>query len=443
LPSVLLLLAMHAPDGLFSLSVNLTFGLVVAVFIGRACAALSRAHDQRLVPLMGLMAAFVFAGQMVNFPISAGTTGHLLGGTLAAILLGPWAATVVMAAVILFQALLGDGGLTALGPNIFNMGIVGTCLAYFVYRAFAGAAVHKPARVVAASFFAAWVSVPLASVFVSLQLAVSGTATLARALPAMVLTHMVIGVGEALITAGVVAFVVRTRADLLYDRPAGTRRRVGRLVAIVGLAGSLAVATGLSLLPRLWDFPDGLESVGFQKGFLYEEPALAADGTVETFSAYPLGVRLALHDGRATAIQRHEQQASPLMPGDVIERIESTPVADLAAAAQALGFEPAENRFALSPGQPVHVRVERAGRELELVFPAAATPAAGTARSPIALLPDYTVPGLTGLLSTSVAGAIGTLVMFLAAFVAGRALVRPIALAACAETQASGEPRRA
>jgi cobalt/nickel transport system permease protein len=316
---------MHAPDGLFSLPVNVVFAVVVFALVAASCRVLSRRQDHRLVPLMGLLAAFVFAGQMVNFPIASGTTGHLLGGTLAAILVGPWAGTVVMAAVIVFQALLGDGGLTVLGPNIFNMGIVGTCLAYFVYRAFVGRAFERPTRIVAASFFAAWVAVPLASVFVSLQLAVSGTASLSRVLPAMVLTHMAIGIGEALITAGVVAFVLKTRPELLYDRPGGAGERVGRLTLTFGLAGALVVATCLSLLPRLWDYPDGLEYVGLVQGFLAEEARAAGDGS-------------------------------------------------------------------------------------------------------LALLPDYTVPGLSGIISTSVAGAIGTLVMFVGAMQVGRVLMRPRAV---------------
>jgi cobalt/nickel transport system permease protein len=272
------LLAMHAPDGLYSLPVNIVFGLVVCALVTASCRTLSRRQDHRLVPLMGLLAAFVFAGQMVNFPIASGTTGHLLGGTLAAILVGPWAGTVIMAAVIVFQALLGDGGLTVLGPNIFNMGVVGTCLAYFIYRAFVGRAFEHPARVVAASFFAAWAAVPLASVFASLQLAVSGTASLSRALPAMVLTHMAIGIGEALITAGVVAFVLKTRPDLLYGRPDTESHPIDRRTLALGLVVSLFIATFLSLLPGFWDYPDGLEYVGLQQGFLVPEAHAAEDG---------------------------------------------------------------------------------------------------------------------------------------------------------------------
>lgn len=276
-----MILAMHARDGLFSMPVNLVFAGVVLLVLAAASAITGRRRDPRAVPLMGIMAAFIFAGQMVNFPIASGTTGHLLGGTLAAILLGPWAATLVMAAVIVFQALLGDGGVTVLGPNIFNMGVVGTCLAWLVYRAVVGsgrasqtgAAGAAPARIVAAAFFAAWLAVVLASVFVSLQLAVSGTVSLARALPAMVGVHMLIGVGEALITASIVAFVLKTRPELLHDAATAERRPLGRPVVIFGLVAALVVGLFLSLLPTLWNHPDGLEYVGVNLGFMRETPA--------------------------------------------------------------------------------------------------------------------------------------------------------------------------
>ena len=389
---------------------------------------------------MGILAAFVFAGQMVNFPIASGTTGHLLGGTLVAILAGPWAGTVVMAAVIAFQALLGDGGLTAAGPNIFNMGVVGTCLAYFIYRVFVGAAVHRPTRVVAASFFAAWVSVPLASVFACLQLAVSGTASFSRVLPAMVLTHMLIGIGEALITAGVVAFVMKTRPDLLYGGPLADGRRVGRLTLTLGLGAALVTATCLSLLPRFWDHPDGLEYVGRENGFILEKPQTAAGGSLETLPAYPLGVRLAMVDGQVVAVHRYEREATAVLPGDVLKSLESQTVTNLAGGAAALhtdrdGQEQTGN---VPPGQPIHIVVERAGQTLPLTVSAAATPTAGAMPPLVALLPDYTLPGLSGVLSTSVAGAIGTVVMFVVALVVGRVLMRPLAHASISATHSDG-----
>ena len=271
---------MHVPDGLFSIPVSIVFTLIVVAVLAVALRMLSRQNDHRLVPLMGVMAAFIFASQMVNFPVGPGTTGHLLGGTLAAILLGPWAATLVMATVVFFQALIGDGGITALGPNIFNMGVIGTCVGYLVYRAVLGQATRSTARVVGASFFAAWVAVVLGSVFVSFQLAASGTVSLARTLPPMVLTHMVIGVCEALITAFIIAFVLRTRPELLYDHGReGESSPLSRPAVASGLVVSLLIASLLSLAATTWHQPDGFESVGLAQGFIADEPEEDGGGT--------------------------------------------------------------------------------------------------------------------------------------------------------------------
>jgi cobalt/nickel transport system permease protein len=290
------LLAMHAPDRVFSMPVNVVFGLAVALLLGVALRRVSRRSDHRAVAMMGVSAAFIFAAQMVNFPIASGTTGHLLGGTLAAILLGPWAGTVVMTAVIVVQALVfHDGGVTVLGPNIFNMGIIGTMVAYFVYRAVIGRSANRPARVAGAAFFAAWLAVALASVFVSIELAVSGTVPLNRVLPPMLFVHMAIGVGEGLITASVVVFVMRTRPDLLYDARESLQP-VGRPALLVGLGGALLCAMVLSLLPALWDHPDGLEFVGQHCGFLADDgtrvtsdaaAGLPPDSDANTFAVFP------------------------------------------------------------------------------------------------------------------------------------------------------------
>lgn len=416
------ILALHAPDRLFSGSVVLLFSVVVAATIVVALSRLARQADHRLPALMGVTAAFVFAAQMVNFPIAMGVTGHLLGGTLAAILLGPWAATVVMAAVVVFQGLLGDGGLTALGPNIFNMGLVGTLIAWLVYRAAAGVA-PSPARQVAAGFFAAWFAVVLASVFASVQLAVSGAVNLPRILPAMVGCHMAIGVGEAAITAAVLAFVLRTRPEVVraVSGPTGSSRGV----VFGGLAVSMAVAVFLSLLPVLWDYPDGLEYVGIEKGLLVEECAESPDGNLLSLPAYPLGVRLKMVDGRPTAVHRYEQQGGPLQVGDQLEAINGTPVHDLAAAAAALRFDAEDAANGLPPGQIVSVSLRRGEQALSLDVSAAVPPVAGSIAPLVALLPDYTVPGVDGLISTSLAGGLGTLAMFLVSFAVGRALVRP------------------
>lgn len=434
----LAVLAMHAPDGLFSMPVNIVFAAVVGLVLAGSLANLLRRSDHRLAPTMGVMAAFIFAAQMVNFPIASGTTGHLLGGTLAAILLGPWAGAVVMAVVVIFQATLGDGGVTALGPNIFNMGVVGSCLAYFVYRLAAGQAAAQPGRVVAAAFFASWLAVVLASVFVSIQLAVSGTASLSRTFTVMVVTHMAIGVGEAMITAGVVAFLLKTRPDLIHDRhlrPIGASRR---LVLGGALGVSLVVGGALSLLPMLWDHPDGLESVGMARGFLFEECERSEDGKLLTLPAYPIGVRLSLSADGVTAVHRYDRQAGPVETGDTILAINGLPTPDLAGVAAALRFDEAGKSFGTAVGEPLTILVNKRGQQREERMPAAAAPLAGAEPPLLALLPDYTVPGLEGLISTSLAGVIGTMVMFIISFGVGRIFTRPSRLeAALSRAQAS------
>jgi cobalt/nickel transport system permease protein len=212
---------LHAPDGFVSLPIAALMWAVTAAVVGYAVYRTNRDLDDRAVPLLGVMAAFIFAAQMFNFPVVGGTSGHLLGGVLAAVLLGPWAATLVMTAVIAVQALLfQDGGLLIMGANIFNMGIVGTLGGYVVYRAIAGLLGGEERGRLPAAGVAAWVSVVAAAVAMTLQLAASGIVPLQIALPAMVGVHALIGIGEALITVGALAFIGATRADLFRLRNA-------------------------------------------------------------------------------------------------------------------------------------------------------------------------------------------------------------------------------
>jgi cobalt/nickel transport system permease protein len=212
---------LHAPDGFVSLPIATLMWAVTAAVVGYAVYRTNRDLDDRAVPLLGVMAAFIFAAQMFNFPVVGGTSGHLLGGVLAAVLLGPWAATLVMTAVIAIQALLfQDGGLLIMGANIFNMGIVGTLGGYAVYRAIAGLLGGEERGRLPAAGVAAWVSVVAAAVAMTLQLAASGIVPLQIALPAMVGVHALIGIGEALITVGALAFIGATRADLFRLRNA-------------------------------------------------------------------------------------------------------------------------------------------------------------------------------------------------------------------------------
>lgn len=213
------LFLLHAPDGFFSTPVALTFWVLTVAALGISLRRAGAQLDERAVPLMGVMAAFIFAAQMFNFQIPGGTSGHLLGGVLAAILLGPYAGTIVMACVISVQALVfQDGGLLVLGANIFNMGIVGTFGGYWLYRTIAAVLGGERKGRLPAAAVAAWCSVVAAAVLTAFQLAISDTTSLATALVAMVGWHVIIGVGEAVITVGALAFIAASRADLLRLR---------------------------------------------------------------------------------------------------------------------------------------------------------------------------------------------------------------------------------
>jgi cobalt/nickel transport system permease protein len=212
---------LHAADGFFSVPVSIVFWVITAAALAVSLRQVSDRLDDRAIPLMGVMAAFIFAGQMFNFQIPGGTSGHLLGGVLAAVLLGPYAATIVMACVIAVQAIVfQDGGLVVLGVNIFNMGLIGTIGGYAVYRAIAAALGGEAKGRLPAAAIAAWLSVVTAAVVCSFQLAASGTTSLEAALVAMVGWHVLIGIGEAIITVGALAFIQAARADLLTLRDA-------------------------------------------------------------------------------------------------------------------------------------------------------------------------------------------------------------------------------
>lgn len=210
---------MHIPDGFVNV------GTAVVAYAGSAGAlayAVRRTKEtlqERFVPLMGVMGAFVFAAQMINFKVAGGTSGHLLGGALVGILLGPWAGSLVLTAVLIVQAFIfQDGGLIALGANVLNMAVVGVWSGYGIYRLLRKLFPGERGRWIG-GFVAAWCSVVLASALASIELAISGMSPLGVVLPAMVLVHMLIGIGEGLITTGVLAFLATTRRDLL-DQPA-------------------------------------------------------------------------------------------------------------------------------------------------------------------------------------------------------------------------------
>ena len=220
---------LHAPDGFLTVPVAAAMWLVTIVVLVIAVRKTNETLDEKAVPLLGVMAAFIFAAQMFNFQVIGGTSGHLLGGVLAAVLLGPWAATLVMACVVGVQALVfQDGGLVVLGANIFNMGVVGTLGGFALYRALARVMGGEERARIPAAGIAAWTAVVAGAACMAAQLALSGTTPLAIGLPTMVGVHVVIGVGEALITMAALGFIAVTRSDLLHaGRRAPARRAEG------------------------------------------------------------------------------------------------------------------------------------------------------------------------------------------------------------------------
>jgi cobalt/nickel transport system permease protein len=211
--------AMHIPDGFINAPTSAIAGVIAAIGIAICLRGARKQLDEKTAPLAGLVAVFVFAMQMINFPVAAGTSGHLLGGALAAILVGPYAGALAVSVVILVQGLLfADGGLSAIGLNIINMGLVTAVVGWFVFRAVIKmVGISRPA-VMGAAFAAGFVSVPISALAFVLEYAIGGTGTVpvGTVTVAMVGVHLLIGLGEGIITALTVGAVYLTRPDLVY-----------------------------------------------------------------------------------------------------------------------------------------------------------------------------------------------------------------------------------
>ncbi|MFG1709059.1 energy-coupling factor ABC transporter permease [Nonomuraea sp. M3C6] len=281
---------MHVPDGFFNAATSVSAGVVAAAGVAVCLRGARRELDDRTAPMAGLVAAFIFAVQMLNFPVAAGTSGHLLGGALAAILVGPYTGVLCMAVVLLVQGVFfADGGLTALGINITIMGIVTVLVGWGVFRLVTRLARGK-GGVTAAAFLAALISVPAAAMVFSLFFWIGGTAPIevSAVAAAMGGVHVLIGIGEAVITAVTVGSVLAVRPDLVYGarglaKPlvlrgaAGEGTTVGQEepVAAPGrlrpfLLGGIGVTLVLAGIVSFFasSSPDGLEAVAENKGFL-------------------------------------------------------------------------------------------------------------------------------------------------------------------------------
>jgi cobalt/nickel transport system permease protein len=267
---------MHAPDGFLNTGTAVATAAISAGTQGVAFRQVKQTVDEKAIPLAGITAAFIFAAQMFNFPVAAGTTGHLIGGALAAILLGPHLGAIVVAVVVIVQAIFfADGGLTALGYNILNMAIVP---AYGGYAAFSLFRKWFPASrggVVASSALASWLSVVLAAAAFSIQWLFGATAPVSfpQVFAAMVGVHALIGLGEAVISSLAVGAVLSARPDLVWgardlspDQLAEGRRVTTRTFVIGGLLAALFFAAIVSQFA--FDDPDGLERVASNEGFI-------------------------------------------------------------------------------------------------------------------------------------------------------------------------------
>ncbi|THA33799.1 cobalt ABC transporter permease [Streptomyces sp. A1277] len=291
---------MHVPDGFINPPVSAVAGVIAAGAVAVSLKGARRELDERTAPLAGLVAAFIFAVQMLNFPVAAGTSGHLLGGALAAILVGPYTGVLCISVVLLMQGILfADGGLTALGVNVLDMGIVTTVVAYALFRGLVGVLPRTRRSMTVASFVAALVSVPAAACAFTLMYWIGGTTDIpiGKVFTAMVGVHVLIGIGEALITALTVGAVIAVRPDLVHgarglaaplklridgelvDAPAPTpepapAHRSTRGLWATGLITALVLAGVVSFYASA--NPDGLEKVATDQGIDKEAKEHAA-----------------------------------------------------------------------------------------------------------------------------------------------------------------------
>src|SRR5215212_8152715 len=257
---------LHIPDGFLSFTVSILCWVITAITISMAVSRSNKSLGERQVPLMGVMAAFIFAAQMINFPVAGGTSGHLLGGALAAMILGPWAAMLVMTAVIAVQGLLfQDGGLLVMGANILNMGLLTAAIGYGLYRGVFESS--RPVRLFVAGV-AAWLSVMAGAFATAIQLWLSGTSNLQTVALAMLSVHAVIGLGEAFITVAALTFIFQTRPDLLDEKSVSAQS--GRGWVFAGVLISLIV---ILLSPMASVNPDGLNRVAMNLGFIHSAQA--------------------------------------------------------------------------------------------------------------------------------------------------------------------------
>ena len=256
----------HIPDGFLSASVSVTTLVAAGAVTAYTARRSQQDLDERAAPTLGLATAAVFAAQAVNFPVAAGTSGHLLGGVLVAVLFGPWAGYLVMTSVLVVQALIfADGGLTALGANVLNIAGVGALIGYAIYASLLTLAGDGPRRCGLAAAAAAYVATVLTGIAAGIELGWSEVAPMRLSVGAMASVHAVMGLAEGTITGLAVWTLAKKRPDLLHASQTAAPAGPGRRVILAGLGGLAILAGVLSLIAS--SSPDSLERVAIDLGF--------------------------------------------------------------------------------------------------------------------------------------------------------------------------------
>ncbi|MFX1479101.1 MAG: energy-coupling factor ABC transporter permease [Promethearchaeota archaeon] len=269
---------MHLPDGLLDPFTLITLWVVVILVMifgyFKMGKIFEKEDSEKLVPYIGVLAATIFAFQFVNYPVPGGTSGHLIGGTLVAVILGPWASIIVIFLVLVVQSLFGDGGILALGANAFNMGIIGGIVGFyivvFVVKILNKTALKKEIKVSIATAVGSYIAIVLASLFCAIELSIAGVVPIEISIPAMVYWHLLIGIGEAIISAMIVFYIYKVKPELITTEPIlmkklmhlnieRYKRPISSVIIIIGvLMFMIAVGFTIGILSKS---PDGLERV--------------------------------------------------------------------------------------------------------------------------------------------------------------------------------------
>ena len=269
---------MHIPDGLLNPTTIIFLWLIVigVMILGyfKIGKIFEKEDSEKIIPYIGVLAAVIFAFQFVNYPVPGGTSGHLIGGTLIAVILGPWASVIVLFLVLVVQSLFGDGGILALGANAFNMGIIGGIFGFyivvFIVKILNKTSLKKELKITIATAIGAYISIILAAFICSIELGISGTVPFEIAIPTMVYWHLFIGIGEAIISALIISYIYKVKPDFIttesmmmnkniFINVVKYKRPITSILAVTGVL-MVMIAVGFTI-GILSGAPDGLERV--------------------------------------------------------------------------------------------------------------------------------------------------------------------------------------